>query len=224
MATPVTKSFKAVLERGSVALNYVIVRIPFDVAKTWGKRGHMRVKGDINGVAFRKALFPAGDGKHVLVVNKQMQAAAKVGVGDVARFRMEPDFEQRSAEVPAELAVFLAEDRAFRRWYEQLGRSMRAEIAKWVTDVKSKDARVRRAEQIAERLLAAMDAERDLPPILRLAFARNPRAWEGWQRMSASRRRGHLMGVFYYKTPEARARRIEKMLQDAVTLAEKKKE
>jgi len=39
--------------------------------------------------------------------------------------------------------------------------------------------------------------------------------------MSASRRRGHLFGIFYYRTPEARARRIDKMLDDASALAEK---
>jgi hypothetical protein len=39
--------------------------------------------------------------------------------------------------------------------------------------------------------------------------------------MSASRRRGHLFGIFYYRTPDAQARRIDKMLEDATALAEK---
>ncbi len=90
-----------------------------------------------------------------------------------------------------------------------------------MTDPKSADARIRRAEQIAERLLAVMDAERELPPILQVAFARHPRAREGWGEMSVSRRRAHLFGIFYYRTPDARARRIDKMLDDATGLAEK---
>ena len=40
-------------------------------------------------------------------------------------------------------------------------------------------------------------------------------------RMSVSRRRGHLFGIFYYRTPDAQARRIDKMLDDANALAEK---
>ena len=80
---------------------------------------------------------------------------------------------------------------------------------------------MRRAEQIAERLLAIMDAERELPPILQVAFARHPRAREGWDVMSASRRQGHLFGIFYYRTPDPAARRIDKMLDDADALAEK---
>jgi hypothetical protein len=39
--------------------------------------------------------------------------------------------------------------------------------------------------------------------------------------MSASRRRGHLFGIFYYRTPDAQSRRIDKMLEDATALAEK---
>src|SRR5207253_11462208 len=57
---------------------------------------------------------------------------------------------------------------------------------------KSRDACMRRAEQIAERLLTAMEAERDLPPILKAAFARDPRAYQGWQRMSPTQRRHQL--------------------------------
>jgi len=39
--------------------------------------------------------------------------------------------------------------------------------------------------------------------------------------MSASRRRAHLFGIFYYRTPDGQARRIEKMLDDAAALAER---
>jgi len=66
-----------------------------------------------------------------------------------------------------------------------------------------------------------MEADRELPPVLQVAFARHPRAREGWDRMSDSRRRGHLFGIFYYRTPDAQARRIDKMLDDAIAIAEK---
>jgi uncharacterized protein YdeI (YjbR/CyaY-like superfamily) len=99
--------------------------------------------------------------------------------------------------------------------------STRSEIGKWIGQVKSAEARVRRAEQLAERLLAVMDAERELPPVLQLAFARDARAREGWNRMSPTQRRGQLLAIFYYRTPEARARRIEKTLQEASARAER---
>ena len=215
MNTTKAKSFRAVLERAGKPLYWVVVRIPFDTTKVWGTRARLKVKGTINGFAFRTSLFPRRDGGHTLLVNKRMQAGGGATPGSAARFVLEPDLEERTAAIPPELNILLKEDKALKRWFDGLNYSTRKWIGDWITDVKSKDARVRRAEQIAERLMLTMDAERELPPLLRVAFARNPRAAEGWERMSLSRRRGHLMGIFYYRTPEARARRLEKALEDA---------
>lgn len=215
----VARSFPAALERMKSRLNWTIVHIPFDVARIWGTRGQLRVRGEINGFPFRTSLFPTGHGGHILLVNKHMQKAARAVAGSVARFRIEPDTEERIIAVPTELNRILSEDRALRRWVDRLNPSTRAEIAKWVTEPKSSEARTRRAEQIAERLLATMEAEQELPPVLKVAFARNPLAYEGWQKMSQAKRRGHLFGIFYYRTPEARTRRIEKMLDEAIELA-----
>jgi len=221
---PVPKMFRATLERIQSRLGWTIIRIPFDVGKVWGTRGQLRVKGEINGFAFRTSLFPARGGGHILLVNKNMQNGGDARQGMAAQFRLEPDREKRIAVVPAELKRFFQEDAYLRRWFEKLSHSTRSEIGKWIIQVKSPEARIRRAEQMAERLLAVMEAEQELPPVLRLAFARDPRAFEGWKQMSPSYRRGHLFGIFYYRTPEAQARRIEKVLQDASAFAERKLE
>jgi Domain of unknown function (DUF1905)/Bacteriocin-protection, YdeI or OmpD-Associated len=219
---PSAKSFRATLERIQSRLGWTIIRIPFDVAKVWGTRGQLRVKGEINGFAFRTSLFPARGGGHILLVNKRMQESGDVRQGMSAQFRLAPDLEERVAVVPAELKRFFKEDADLGRWFEKLNYSTRNEIGKWIVQVKSAEARVRRAEQLAERLLATMEAERDLPPALQLAFARDARALQGWQRMSPSRRRGQLLAIFYYRSPEARARRIDKVVQEASAFAERK--
>jgi hypothetical protein len=40
--------------------------------------------------------------------------------------------------------------------------------------------------------------------------------------MSPSHRRGHLLAIFYYRTPEARDRRISKTTEDALAFAARK--
>jgi len=219
--TPAAKRFEARLERMPSRLNWVIIHMPFDAAKVWGLRGQIKVKGEINGFEFRTSLFPTKEGRHILLANKRMQKGARAAEGSVARFQIELDREERMVEIPDELKRILGEARALRRWYDGLNHSTRNDIAKWITEPKSGEARMRRAEQIAERLLNVMEAEREAPPVLQVAFARHPQAREGWDRMSASRRRGHLFGIFYYRTPDAQARRIDKMLDDATVLAEK---
>jgi uncharacterized protein YdeI (YjbR/CyaY-like superfamily) len=220
-STKAVKHFEARLERLPSRLNWVVIHVPFDAAELWGLRGQIKVKGEINGCAFRTSLFPTGEGRHILLVNKKMQKGARAVDGSVARFQMEFDREERTVTIPNELKRILSQGRSLRRWYDELNHSTRDDIAKWITEPKSTEAHKRRAEQIAERLLAVMEAERELPPVLQLAFGRHPRAREGWDLMSASRRRGHLFGIFYYRTPDAQARRIDKMLDDATALAEK---
>jgi uncharacterized protein YdeI (YjbR/CyaY-like superfamily) len=205
--------FQATLEPLRSRLNWTIIRVPFDASRVFGMRGQINVKGEINRFPFRTCLFPRTGGGHILLVNKKMQKAAGLRVGATADFRLELDARKRIAAIPQSLQKILASDRALRDWYEDLNQSTKNDIAKWVTDPKSEAARARRVEQIAERLLAVMDAERELPPILQVAFARNPQARDGWEKMSPARRRSHLFAIFYYRTPEGRMHRIEKMME-----------
>src|SRR5215470_11273972 len=139
--TNTSRSFTATLERMPSRLNWIIIYVPFEVKKVWGTRGQLRVRGDINGYPFRSALFPTRQGKHLLLVNKRMQKGARAVAGSVARFRIEPDIEERVIAVPAELNRILSRESTLRRWLEQLSPSMRAEIAKWVAQPKSAEAR-----------------------------------------------------------------------------------
>lgn len=221
MATTGARSFDATLERGGAPFNWTIARVPFDAAKLWRQRGQIPVNGEINGFPFRTTLFPTGDGGHYMLVNKRMQKGARASLGATARFRIELDKEKREIAMPSELARSLAAEPSLRRWYAGMNQSTRTWIQKWVGDVKSSEARLRRAGQIIERLYATMEAERDLPPILRAAFARDARAEEGWTRMSLSHRRSHLMGLFYYRTPAGQAGRLAKIIEDAHKFAGK---
>ncbi len=215
------RRFEAQLERLRSRLNWVVVYLPFDAAQYWGGRGLIKVKGEINDFGFRTSLFPTREGRHFLLINKRMQKGANVREGGRARFEIEVDVEEREVAIPGELKRLIGQDRSLRRWYDGLNHSTRNDIAKWTTDPKSAAARARRADQMAERLLNVMQAERQLPPVLELAFARNPGARVGWDAMSMAGRRGHLFGIFYYRTPEAQGRRIQKMLDLASAVAAK---
>jgi uncharacterized protein YdeI (YjbR/CyaY-like superfamily) len=222
MAKSAAKSFSAILERENSGLGWTIIRIPFDAAKTWRMRGRQKVRGEINGFEFRTTLFPDGKGGHTLLVNKKMQTGAGAVAGMSAKFRLEPDLAERSVNIPTELKNFLAEDRTLRAWYEKLNHSTRKYLTDLIADVKNPESRARRAGDIAELLLATMEGERELPPILQAAFARNPRARKGWEMMTQLQRRGNLMAIFYYKNPDSRAKRLAKVIAQAVEIAEKK--
>jgi hypothetical protein len=204
------RSFRAVLENGERSLGWTIAYVPFVPSTVWPKMVRLRVRGEINGVAFRTSLFPSSkEGSFYLLVNREMQRGAGVVLGDTAEFRLEPDLEEREAELPDELAALLDEEDGLRAFYDSMSEYARREIGKWIAGVKGEDARLRRVEQTAERLLLTMEGERELPPVVEAAFRLRPKARAGWKNMTEHQRRHELFAVFYYRTPESRAKRVQ---------------
>jgi hypothetical protein len=214
-AKSVAKRFRAVLEKDHSALGWTIARVPFDAGKTWPSMIRRRVRGEVNGASFRTSLFPDARGGYCLLVNRRMQSEAGIALGTMAEFLLEPDLEPRPAELPDELAALLDDEPGLRGWYEGLSEYTRREMGKWIAGVKTDEARLRRAEQMAERLLATMEAEQELPPLIARAFKVRPKARAGWERMTPAQRRGALFAVFYYQTPEAREKRLGKLVEGA---------
>jgi hypothetical protein len=66
-----------------------------------------------------------------------------------------------------------------------------------------------------------MEGERITPPILEALFNRQPVARSGWNAMTPIQRRGHLLGIFYYQGPEARMRRAQQAVDEALRHVEK---
>ena len=220
---PGRQKFQGVLQSDGTALGWTIVKVPFDPVDVWPKRKGLRVRGTINGVAFRTSLFRGRDGACVLLVNKQTQKHAGVTRGSVADIVIEPDVEERpAAATPPELERLLREDRALRKFHDALNPSMRRWIADAVAQPKSAAARTSRAELWAERMLLAMEGERVTPPILEALFHRQPKARAGWLAMTPIQRRSHLLGIFYCQSPEARLKRAQKAIGVALQLVEKR--
>ena len=218
MAGSAAKRFRAVLEplEGS-SLGWVVARLPFDVGETWKKMVRLRVTVEVGGELFRTSLFAdAKRGGHFVLVNKKMQKAAGSGVGGMVDVTIAPDLEEREPVVPPELSKLLKPEKRLAKWFEGLSESTRWEIGKWIGGVKSTEARQRRAEQMMERLMLTMESEKILPPVIDVAFRKTPAARKGWEAMTVTQRRSHLLGVFYYQGPEARQKRVEKLVQDAL--------
>jgi uncharacterized protein YdeI (YjbR/CyaY-like superfamily) len=194
------------------------------VPKAWPVRERLRVRGEIEGFAFRTSLFAFSQGGgHFLLVNRKVQAGAAATVGTRVRIRLEPDLEERPALIPEELAALLKGERKLRAWFEKLSPSMRREIGKWVEEPRSAETRLKRAGKMAERMMQAMEGEEEPPPVLRAAFQRQPRAAESWKALTPAQRRNHLLGIFYYESVEARERRAAKAVEEALRAAEKRK-
>ena len=214
------QTFEALLEKHA-GLGWTIARVPFDPAAVWPERIRQRVAGTVNGFAFRTSLFPVtGEtGCYFLLVNRAMLKGGKAVEGQRAAFTLQPDLADRPAELPEELDALLDDAPGLRRWYEALTEYTRRELGKWVLGVKSDEARLRRGQQAAERMLFAMEGEDELPPAIAKALNARPRAKAGWAAMTPLQRRGELLAVGYYQSPESRAKRIGKLCDVAESKA-----
>lgn len=218
------RKFRGILEPDGTSLNWTVVRVPFDPATAWPQRQRRRVRGTINGFSFRTSLFQARDGRCILLVNKQMQKGAGVTLGSLAEVVLEPDLEMRIVATPPELEKLLRRHRALKKWHDQLSASIRKWIAETVAQPKSPAVRASRAERMAEQMMLAMEGERVLPPLLEAAFQRQPRARAGWKAMTSIQRRGHLLGIFHYQSPESREKRARKAVDEALRIAAKRQQ
>ena len=202
----------------------MIARVPVDLRKAWPTWKSRRVFGEINGFAFKTALIPAGKGKgFTLIVNKRMQAGAGARAGETVQIRLAPDLGELVINMPVEFARILKGDRGLREFFNEMSPSMRKGFTNLIAEGKSRETRQKRAEAMAEALMMAMEGENEPPPILRVAFQRQPEAQRGWELMTATQRRNHLLGIFYAQTVDGREKRAAKAIENCLEVARRRR-
>ena len=224
MTSELSKTFRADLEATGTRLRWVIARVPVDLKKAWPMWASRRVFGEINGFPFKTALIPGTRGQgHVLIVNKKMQAGARARAGDRALIKLTPDLGELVIDLPAEFAKILKGDRELKKWFDALSPSMRKGLCNFIDQAKTEETRQKRSESVAESLMLAMEGEIEPPPILRVAFQRQPEARRGWNAMTPTQRKHHLLGIFYPQTVEGRERRAARAIESCLAVARRRR-
>lgn len=154
MPAAIAQKFKVKLTGEGPGKAWTVLVPPFSVEKTWGTKARVPVKGTMNGYSFRSSLFPMGDGKHCIMVNKDLQKGAGVGQGDTVSVVLEVDTEPRVVKVPAELKRALAKNAKAKAVFEKYSYSHQKAYVEFITEAKRKETRERRVEKIVARLAA----------------------------------------------------------------------
>ncbi len=125
--------------------------VPFNVDQVFGSKARVPVHGTINGIAYRSSIMPRGDGTHYMAVNKELQAAARIGVGDTVKVTMEPDTAPRTVTIPPWLMKAL-KAAAVHKVFNALSYSHKKELIDWISDAKKPETRTRRIEKCVAML------------------------------------------------------------------------
>ena len=141
---------------------YVIV--PAAIAAKAGLAHGTRVRGSINGVAYRSALMKYSGVFH-LGVHKATAAAADVIIGSRIKVTIEIDDEPLPTDVaPDDLLNALSRDPEASASWEKLAPAVRRGYVKDVLEAKKPETRARRVATIVETLRDGVPARRTWKP------------------------------------------------------------
>ena len=109
------------------------------------------------------------------------------------------------------------------QWVGTLLESWQRWIAKNIMEPASDEAKQRRAEAWAERLLQTKEAEEELPPLLARRLRATRDAAAGWESMGRSRRLNHLLTIFGARSEAATETQVKRWLDACVAKAKSKR-
>jgi hypothetical protein len=153
-------SFSAVLEPVSHGGHFVVV--PRDVADAAGVKYNDRVRGEVNGVAYRSSLA-----KYSGVFHLGLPKASLGKTKDGARVEvtLELDDEPRAVDtMPPAVKKALAPHAKAQASWKALSPSQRREFVKLVLDAKKVETRARRIEKIVATLKKGVPARKTWVP------------------------------------------------------------
>lgn len=126
---------------------WTYLAVPFSVEHAFGTKARVAVHGTINGFPFQNSLMPEGDGTHVMMVSKALQAGIKAGAGDLVSVTIDVDRSDRVVSIPVELTKALATNKKAVAAFAELSYSHRQEFAEWVASAKKEETRLGRAQK-----------------------------------------------------------------------------
>lgn len=113
-----------------------------EVVRWFGRKSRVPVVATINGYSYRSSLSPMG-GCHLLPVAAPVRAGARVAGGDRVTLTLREDTEQRTVDVPAELAAALKKA-GVRAVFDAMAFTHRKEWVLAVQDAKRPETRAKR--------------------------------------------------------------------------------
>lgn len=131
---------------------WAFLRVPKDASSKLPSRSMTSVEGTINGAPFAATLEPDGKGSHWLKLEKKLQQAAGVNVGDTVKLEIAPAKVEPEPAVPPDIRKALAASpKAMATWTDTTAIARRDWIA-WITSGKKAETRPKRIEVAISKL------------------------------------------------------------------------
>ncbi len=154
-----TKSFRAKLQRPEGSGTWTFVMVPFDVESMYGRRGRIPVRATIDGHAIQSSLMPHGDGRHFIVVKKELRERIGKDAGAVVNVELRQDTRPRVVTLPDDFVSAMNGSPNVKTLFDGLSYSYRKEYVQWIEGAKRSETRERRIHQAVEMIASGKRAK-----------------------------------------------------------------
>jgi hypothetical protein len=134
--------------------DWTILKLPKNASTKLPSRGQVMVNGTINDFHFQTPLEPDGYGSHWFKIDKSLQKAANLHVGDTVILAIESTKEWPEPTVPADLSAALDANARVRTLWMDVTPMARWECIRWISSTKQSETRKRRIEVASSKLMA----------------------------------------------------------------------
>jgi hypothetical protein len=126
-------------------------RIPDEVVAELGGGGRPKVVVTVNGYEYRSSIARMG-GEYWLGLSSDRRAAAQVAAGDVLDLDIVLDTQERTIDVPEDLAAALEREPAAKAFFDGLSYSNKRYHVEQITGAKTEATRERRVAKAVQML------------------------------------------------------------------------
>jgi hypothetical protein len=125
--------------------NRTLLRLPKEASAKLPSRGQVAVRGTMNGHRFETVLEPDGDFGHWMTIDRELERAAHVIVGEAVELEIGVRKDWPEPNVPEDLETALAAaPRIVRDLWEAVTPMARWEWVRWINATRNPDTRKRR--------------------------------------------------------------------------------
>jgi bifunctional DNA-binding transcriptional regulator/antitoxin component of YhaV-PrlF toxin-antitoxin module len=145
------KTYKFTARIEAASSNGACVFFPFDVEKEFGSKGRVPVKARFDGVPYTGSMVKYGKPQHMLPILKEIREQIGKAPGDMVEVEIRKDGDERTVEVPPELASLLKKEKLL-AVFEKLSYTHRKEYCRWINEAKREETRQNRVTKAVELL------------------------------------------------------------------------
>jgi hypothetical protein len=100
MASTKPVTFMAVIKASDIGSGGAYIEFPYDVEKTFGKKGRIKVLCHLDSIEYRGSLVRMGPTRHIIGISKDIRNKLGKQAGGAVNVTLEEDKKERTVELP----------------------------------------------------------------------------------------------------------------------------